>query len=733
MSVWTTLAGPKSAPRWAGAAAAVAIVALMAFLRLVVAGHFPLPIGYGVPIVLMAFFRSRRLLWLTTLAFAILSIIKFFLLMPEVPRAVHISPREYEWVEGGMVLLDLLLVSGLIDLWIVTRRWLEGRNTELEAANTDLAAREEEIARQNEELQSQAEELERQSEELRVSNEELAHRERTLEILLSLSRALSTDMLPGDIMARICQTLGLLIGGPHAAAAILEQQDRQVVVKCHDGFGPRGLVEQSIPAEQSFAALVLGKGRTGYIEDITLRPDLRAPQPTEGEPIVAILATPLRVHGQPVGSLEVYSRRRTTWNQEQIALVESLAAQASVSLEVAQLFGAVSHEKNRFETVLRTVPVGVVVCNAQCTDIRVNPAGAAMLNVPLDQNLAANPRQWPWEAFIDGKPLGSDESPLLRAAREGIETHALEIELRAGGGRRVVLLTYARPIRDADGQIQGALGTFADITSLKELQLELDTRRREAEEASLRKTRFLAAVSHDIRTPANAISLLAELIRRTASNPAMAAEVPELAQELHQSAVSLVNLLGDVLDVARFDSDRIELHETEFQLSPLLHEEYRQLLPLARQKGLSLQFNPPADAIVLRADRIKLARVIGNLVGNAIKFTETGGVRVDCDRNGDGSVQISVTDTGLGIAPEHLRHIFDEFFQLRNPERDRSKGSGLGLTICKRLVNAMGGRLDVQSMPGRGSTFMLTLPGFAVIGSGADQGSLPSTSSDGAS
>src|SRR6185312_13635060 len=154
---------------------------------------------------------------------------------------------------------------------------------------------------------------------------------------------------------------------------------------------------------------------------------------------------------------------------------------------------------------------------------------------------------------------------------------------------------------------------FVDISSQKELQRELDVRRREAEEASVRKTRFLAAVSHDIRTPANAISLLAELIRRTASNPAMAADVPNLAQELHGSAVSLVNLLSDVLDIARFDSDKVEMQESEFALNALLQDEQRQLQPLAREKGLTLEVIAPAEPLVIRTDRIKLARVLGNL------------------------------------------------------------------------------------------------------------------------
>jgi signal transduction histidine kinase len=192
-------------------------------------------------------------------------------------------------------------------------------------------------------------------------------------------------------------------------------------------------------------------------------------------------------------------------------------------------------------------------------------------------------------------------------------------------------------------------------------------------------------------------------------------EVPDLAQELHSSALSLVSLLSDVLDIARFDSDKVELQETEFPLATLLTDEQKHMLPLARQKGLSLEVNPPRETLVMRTDRIKLARILGNLIGNAIKFTESGGVKIDAHLNGEGTVQISVTDTGIGIAPEHISHIFDEFFQLRNPERDRAKGSGLGLTICKRLVDAMGGQLDVQSTPGKGSIFTLTLPAFPAL------------------
>jgi signal transduction histidine kinase/CheY-like chemotaxis protein len=285
-----------------------------------------------------------------------------------------------------------------------------------------------------------------------------------------------------------------------------------------------------------------------------------------------------------------------------------------------------------------------------------------------------------------------------------------EIEVIATGGRHLALLAGAAPIRNRDGSIAGAVSAFTDITELKNLQRELEIRRREAEEASVRKTRFLAAVSHDIRTPANAISLMAELIHRTASNPGMAAQIPQMASELQSSAATLVELVSDVLDVARFDSGKIELQESEFSLGALFNDEGRQLSPMAKEKKLIFEVEPPEPPIWLRTDRVKLGRVIANLLGNAIKFTSRGGVRLGSERIPDGGVRIYVSDTGVGIGPEHRSRIFDEFYQLRNPERDRNKGTGLGLAISKRLVDAIGGTLDVESTPGKGSEFSVTLP-----------------------
>src|SRR5581483_6360904 len=218
-------------------------------------------------------------------------------------------------------------------------------------------------------------------------------------------------------------------------------------------------------------------------------------------------------------------------------------------------------------------------------------------------------------------------------------------------------------------------------------------------EASSRKSRLLASVSHDIRTPLNTITLLAEVLRHAGDNPA-AARLPDLARRLQANARSVAELVSDLLDMARIDSGRMDLKESTFSLNDLLADQCRDLLPLARAKGLRLETELPEPPVRLRADRGKLSRVLCNLIGNAIKFTERGGVTVSAARPADGAVRIDVRDTGVGIAPEQLDRVFDEFAQAHKAGGDSNKGWGLGLAICRRLVNAMGGAITVESAPG---------------------------------
>ena len=654
----------------------------------------------GFPVVLAAcwWVRSRRFLWFVTIL-AIVLTLGVEIYEPSEPRAT---------LNRTLTIAALLVTASVF-------HYLIGARLAIEQAAGELESRDARLQSAASEMRTQTEAIEQQSEQLRLANDELARREQRLESLLRLSRALTADQSRADTLDRICQALAEMIGAPETAVGIKMLEGNVQRLVCHYGFGPGGARSNTLPFETSFARLVLERNQTGYIQDMDLRPDLVIPQPKEGEPFHSILSAPLRVNGHAIGTLEVYSRQRRTWTNEQIGIVESLAAQTSISLQAAELFERVEHERRRFEAIFRTLPIGISVVDAATEQIQNNPAAVVLLGVSPVMRISERQQVAGLRASRGGVPLDPDQLPIFRALA-GEEVQGEEIDLFAPGGRRVVVLASAAPVRSSDQQIEGAVCAWADITALKRLQSQLDSQRRAAEETSVRKSRFLAQVSHDIRTPVNAISLLAELIYRAASEPAMASEVPQIAQDLRRNATALVELVSDVLDLTRFDSGRIELEETEFCLNDMFSDECRLYENLAVEKGLEFHCELPPQPIIVRTDRIKLSRILGNLLGNAMKFTDKGSIRASIgqsDREGQqGQVWIRVVDTGPGIPREFQERIFDEFFQLRH--NGNRHGAGLGLAICKRLIDAMGGTIRVESEPGNGSTFIVTLPAAGV-------------------
>jgi signal transduction histidine kinase len=244
---------------------------------------------------------------------------------------------------------------------------------------------------------------------------------------------------------------------------------------------------------------------------------------------------------------------------------------------------------------------------------------------------------------------------------------------------------------------------------------ELDRRRREAEEISSRKTQMLASISHDIRTPIQSISLVAEAMRRTAADPSDARRTSMLAHRLQSHALSVAELLSEVIDLASFEQGKATVHESEFSLNELIDEQAQRLAPQAEARGLLLDVTRPLPCVSLRTDRAKLGRILANLVNNAIKFTSRGSITLTFQVDGARRVHIQVQDTGCGIRAENLSSIFGDFSQEDPAANRRDGGWGLGLAICQRLAGLLGGELQVVSEPGRGSTFEIVLPARATI------------------
>jgi signal transduction histidine kinase len=247
---------------------------------------------------------------------------------------------------------------------------------------------------------------------------------------------------------------------------------------------------------------------------------------------------------------------------------------------------------------------------------------------------------------------------------------------------------------------------YTELGRTTELAAELARSQHE----SSRKSQFLNSLSHDLRTPLNGLSLQASVAEVALADGDYGALKQAMA-EIRASTRATAALLDCLLDSARTDGIDPQIAPTRFSLSELLGEIRSRMEQQAAAKSLSLQIGA-AGNIQLYMDRTTLERILTNLVSNAIKFTDAGSVRLEVDRDG-GGVEIHVIDTGIGISHAAKEHLFDEFFQVQNHERDPAKGFGLGLSIARRLARQAGGDITVESSPGGGSRFSVLLPRVA--------------------
>jgi PAS domain S-box-containing protein len=361
------------------------------------------------------------------------------------------------------------------------------------------------------------------------------------------------------------------------------------------------------------------------------------------------------------------------------------------------------NERSRLEreAILASASVGIAVTREQ-RFVLANRHFEQMLGWPPGQ-LVGQPGRVVWESEAVYAEVGARVGPALSRG----EPVAFEHPVRRHDGTVMLALMRAHAIDPERPAAGGTVWIVEDITERRAAERALARARDEAEAANRAKSAFLANTSHELRTPLNAMIGLAHLARGPGLDEAVRQRY--LAQ-VEDSAQALAAIISDILDLSKIEAGKLQLERTAFDLGALLDATRAGYATLAAARGLVLeaQIDPGVRGGAL-GDPLRLRQILGNFLGNAIKFTERGQVRLRAARIGD-DVRLEIEDTGPGIDPETQARLFKPFVQADQSTTRRYGGSGLGLSICHELATLMGGEVGVRSEPGRGSCFWARLP-----------------------
>jgi len=368
-----------------------------------------------------------------------------------------------------------------------------------------------------------------------------------------------------------------------------------------------------------------------------------------------------------------------------------------------QMEQALKDNEAKYRSLISNIPGAAYRClfNDSWDMLFLSDAIEGISGYPAsDFMLPDRKRSWVEVIHPDDRPLLQDPDTFRRVFH-------VEYRIVHRDGSLRWALEQGEPVFDELGNIKWLDGFIMDITVRKQMETDLRLAKDKAELAAEARAAFLANMSHEIRTPMNAIIGFSDLLLSSALAP----EQKKHLSTIHSSAHSLLHLLNDILDSAKLEKGKLELELQDFSLPAVLDSVVSTLWIQARKKQLTLELELAADLgefYLGAADRLR--QILTNLIGNAIKFTELGGVTVSVRPMPDDMVQFDIRDSGIGIEPQRLEQIFEAFTQADSSMSRRFGGTGLGTTISKQLVELMGGRIWVQSQPGVGSTFSFVIP-----------------------
>lgn len=428
----------------------------------------------------------------------------------------------------------------------------------------------------------------------------------------------------------------------------------------------------------------------------------------------SLLQIPIEYLGKEYGLLRIFllPQEELDWDEEMTLSVQTIAKQIAVGIRQAcyisdlqRSIEQLKESEERFKSLAESAPVMVWISDRDRMTTYVNQAWAKFLNQKRENLLDLH-----WKAIVHPDDLPLVEQAYVKAFQERTEWRA-EARVNVGNGVYKWVIAIGTPKYTPQGEFDGFAGICVDIDERKKMEMNLRLGKEEAEIASTNKSLFLTTVSHELKTPLNAIIGFSEMLEGGYAG-ALNDKQQRYAHNIATSGHHLLDLVNNILDISRIETGRIQLVRQWISVNALLEQLKRMMQDQITKKGIIFSFSVQPEADYLEADPIRLQEILLNLLNNAIKFNREGGsilVRVYGSEDKQWVV-FEVEDTGIGIAADKMERLFTPFYQADAGYNRHQEGTGLGLALVKHLVEAHGGDISVASQKGIGSRFTFKIP-----------------------
>ncbi len=543
-----------------------------------------------------------------------------------------------------------------------------------------------------------------------------AHDELDLKAVLKASQAISGEIVLERLLNKLMEIV-MESAGAEKGSLILKKGERLVVEV--DAAANREMTYPATPLEEAgnvAAAIVnyVAHTREDLVLDDASREAIFAQDEfVRSRGLRSVLCIPILHHGHLNGLLYLENNQSTgAFTAGRVALLKTLASQAAISLENAQFYMTLEESEHKFRSLYENAVEGIFRTTVEGRMLTANPAMARILGYASAEDLLTSVVDIGAQIYADQQ----QRAVILGVLREKDSVSDFETRFRRKDGSETWVSISARVERDETGEISYIEGSLLDINERKEKE-RAERERKEADIANQAKSVFLSSMSHEIRTPMNAILGLTELTLATELSP----KQRDYLRKVKTASQTLLGIINDILDVSKIEAGKMELEFIDFDLEEVLSGVSDMIGMAASKKGIELLFDiAPQTPTRLVGDPLRLGQILLNLSNNAVKFTDAGEILVKVERPewlGERvKLHFSVRDTGIGMNDEQMGRIFHSFSQADSSTTRRYGGTGLGLTISKKLVELMGGEIIVQSEAGKGSSFAFSAlfgPGVA--------------------